>query len=108
MAVDKFEERSRRGADVFLEVLKSEGARHVFGNPGTTELPLIDALVDAPESTTSWRCKYDNGMAGSVLSRWFNKRVGDRRGKIGRAKLRSNSSSETTFVLYRSLKFIEI
>jgi benzoylformate decarboxylase len=39
----------RRGAAVLLEVLRSEGARHVFGNPGTTELPLIDALVDAPD-----------------------------------------------------------
>src|SRR6516225_4471405 len=39
----------RRGAAVLLEVLRSEGARYVFGNPGTTELPLIDALVDAPD-----------------------------------------------------------
>jgi benzoylformate decarboxylase len=39
----------RRGAAALLEVLKSEGARYVFGNPGTTELPLIDALVDAPD-----------------------------------------------------------
>ncbi|GAA0898990.1 hypothetical protein GCM10009558_088490 [Virgisporangium aurantiacum] len=23
--------------------------RHVFGNPGTTELPLLDALADAPD-----------------------------------------------------------
>ena len=30
-----------------LEVLRSEGVRHVFGNPGSTELPLIDALADA-------------------------------------------------------------
>jgi benzoylformate decarboxylase len=28
----------RRGAAVFLEVLRSEGTRYVFGNPGTTEL----------------------------------------------------------------------
>jgi benzoylformate decarboxylase len=39
----------RRGAAVLLEVLRSEGTRYVFGNPGTTELPLIDALVDAPD-----------------------------------------------------------
>ena len=39
----------RRGAAVLLEVLRSEGAHYVFGNPGTTELPLIDALVDAPD-----------------------------------------------------------
>ncbi|MEY2476334.1 MAG: benzoylformate decarboxylase [Actinomycetota bacterium] len=34
-----------RGRDVLLEVLATEGVRHVFGNPGTTELPLIDALA---------------------------------------------------------------
>ena len=39
----------RSGAAVFLEVLRSEGGQYVFGNPGTTELPLIDALVDAPD-----------------------------------------------------------
>jgi benzoylformate decarboxylase len=43
------ERNQRRGAAVLLEVLRSEGARYVFGNPGTTELPLIDALVDAPD-----------------------------------------------------------
>ena len=35
----------RSGRDVLLEVLRSEGVRHVFGNPGSTELPLIDALA---------------------------------------------------------------
>ncbi len=34
------------GRDVLLEVLRTEGVRHVFGNPGTTELPFIDALAD--------------------------------------------------------------
>jgi hypothetical protein len=38
----------RCGAAVLLEVLRSEGVQYAFGNPGTTELPLIDALVDAP------------------------------------------------------------
>jgi len=36
----------KRGADLFVEVLESEGVRHIFGNPGTTELPLLDALSD--------------------------------------------------------------
>ena len=36
----------RRGAAVLLDVLRSEGVHYIFGNPGTTELPLIDALVD--------------------------------------------------------------
>ncbi|MBE7212228.1 MAG: thiamine pyrophosphate-binding protein, partial [Gluconacetobacter diazotrophicus] len=39
----------RRGAAVLLEVLRSEGVRYVFGNPGTTELPLMDALTGCPD-----------------------------------------------------------
>lgn len=37
------------GRDVLLEVLRSEGVRHIFGNPGSTELPLIDALAGADD-----------------------------------------------------------
>ena len=36
----------RRGADLFVEVLQSEGGCHVFGNPVTTEIPLLDTLAD--------------------------------------------------------------
>ncbi|GBQ18472.1 acetolactate synthase [Komagataeibacter rhaeticus] len=39
----------RRGADILLEILESEGVRYIFGNPGTTELPLIDALQRRPD-----------------------------------------------------------
>ena len=35
--------------EVLLEVLRSEGVRHLFGNPGSTELPLIDALAEAAD-----------------------------------------------------------
>jgi CO/xanthine dehydrogenase Mo-binding subunit len=38
--------RLRSGADVLLEVLETEHVRHIFGNPGTTELPLMDALAN--------------------------------------------------------------
>ena len=38
----------RRGAEVLLEILQSENVEYIFGNPGTTELPLIDALSDVP------------------------------------------------------------
>ncbi|MGR9235228.1 benzoylformate decarboxylase [Rhizobium leguminosarum] len=37
----------RRGADVLLEILESEKVEYIFGNPGTTELPLMDALVNS-------------------------------------------------------------
>jgi benzoylformate decarboxylase len=33
------------GKRAFLEVLKQEGVAVMFGNPGTTELPLMDALA---------------------------------------------------------------
>lgn len=33
------------GREVLLEVLRTEGVRHVFGNPGSTELPFVDALA---------------------------------------------------------------
>ncbi|MFO0818912.1 MAG: thiamine pyrophosphate-binding protein [Pirellulales bacterium] len=32
------------GIEAFLEVLAGAGVRHMFGNPGTTELPLNDAI----------------------------------------------------------------
>src|SRR5437764_1297153 len=35
--------------DALLEVLRTEGVRHLFGNPGSTELPLIDALASADD-----------------------------------------------------------
>ena len=38
---------SRRvtGRDAFLSILADEGVDHVFGNPGTTELAIMDALA---------------------------------------------------------------
>jgi thiamine pyrophosphate-dependent acetolactate synthase large subunit-like protein len=33
------------GVDVLLEVLATEHVRYIFGNPGTTELPLMGALA---------------------------------------------------------------
>ncbi len=34
------------GIQAFLDLLAGHGVRHIFGNPGTTEMPLNDALVD--------------------------------------------------------------
>lgn len=36
-----------RAADAVLRYLEGEGVRYVFGNPGTTEVPFMDAMVDA-------------------------------------------------------------
>ena len=38
--------RNANGAGLLLETLLDEGVTHLFGNPGTTELPLMDALVN--------------------------------------------------------------
>jgi benzoylformate decarboxylase len=37
-----------RGKRVLLDTLIAHGVEHVFGNPGTTESPLLDALLDEP------------------------------------------------------------
>ena len=39
------------GKRAFLDVLKQEGVQYMFGNPGTTELPLMDGLADEPALT---------------------------------------------------------
>lgn len=36
---------ARAGKHILLDLLHSEGVEFVFGNPGTTELPLLDAFV---------------------------------------------------------------
>lgn len=49
--------------DAFLEILRTEGVDRIFGNPGTTELPLMDALAGAPD------LHYTLGLhEGSVVS----------------------------------------
>ena len=40
-----------RGSSAFLSILKDEGVTHLFGNPGTTELPVMDALGQHPDLT---------------------------------------------------------
>ncbi len=39
------------GRSAFLSLLKDEGVTHLFGNPGTTELPIMHALKDHPDMT---------------------------------------------------------
>jgi benzoylformate decarboxylase len=34
-------------AAVLMEILRASGVRYLFGNPGTTELPFLDALPDS-------------------------------------------------------------
>jgi benzoylformate decarboxylase len=38
-----------RGKQVLMESLVAHGVEYVFGNPGTTESPILDALLDYPQ-----------------------------------------------------------
>lgn len=38
---------SQTGADLFVDALSQYGVSRVFGNPGTTELPVLNALADS-------------------------------------------------------------
>ena len=49
------------GRSAFLALLKDEGITHLFGNPGTTELPIMHALSDHPDLT------YVMGMQESIV-----------------------------------------
>jgi hypothetical protein len=57
----------RRDASVLLEVLRTEGVNHILGNPGTTELPLVDALLDMSDITI---CEHSRRPAPSPC-RWL-------------------------------------
>ena len=39
------------GGSIFLSLLKEEGVTHMFGNPGTTELPIMNAMREHQDLT---------------------------------------------------------
>ncbi len=49
------------GGSIFLSVMKDEGVTHLFGNPGTTELPIMHALSEHPD------LEYVLGLQESVV-----------------------------------------
>ena len=49
------------GRSAFLQLLVDEGVTHLFGNPGTTELPLMEVVPDFPE------LKYVLGLQEAVV-----------------------------------------
>ena len=51
----------RTGRSAFLELLEDEGVTHLFGNPGTTELPIMAALAAHPNM------RYVLGLQESVV-----------------------------------------
>jgi benzoylformate decarboxylase len=40
---------SYKGRQVFMETLRAHGVEYIFGNPGTTEMPILDSLLEYPE-----------------------------------------------------------
>ena len=38
-----------RGIQIFMDSLRAHGIEKIFGNPGTTENPLLDSLMDYPD-----------------------------------------------------------
>ncbi len=49
------------GRNAFLALLRTEGVTHLFGNPGTTELPIMHALADEPD------IRYILGLQESIV-----------------------------------------
>jgi benzoylformate decarboxylase len=60
---------TRTGADLFVDALEEYGVTHVFGNPGTTELPVVQALSGADlEYVLALHEDIAVGMAGGYAS----------------------------------------
>src|SRR5258708_16720303 len=51
------------GRSAFLALLKDEGITHLFGNPGTTDLPIMHALKDHPDLTYVMAMQESLGVA---------------------------------------------
>jgi benzoylformate decarboxylase len=55
-----------RGRQVFMDSLVAHGVEYIFGNPGTTESPLLDALSDYPK--IQYRVALHEGVATGAAS----------------------------------------
>ncbi|WP_436900973.1 thiamine pyrophosphate-binding protein [Halovenus halobia] len=59
----------RTGAELFVETLEQYGVEHIFGNPGTTELPIVHATEDTDlEYILGLHEDIVTGMAGGYAS----------------------------------------
>ena len=57
---------SMTGKRALLEMLKAEGVEYIFGNPGTSEGPIIDLLGIIRNSSTS--CVYKRAWPWAWVS----------------------------------------
>ena len=63
-----------RGRRALLEMLRAEGVEYVFGNPGTSESPIMDELESFPD------LKYTLVMQEGVAMEWPTPTQGPRDG----------------------------
>lgn len=60
---------TQTGSDLFVDTLEQYGVSHVFGNPGTTELPVLRSLADSDiEYILGLHEDIAVGMAGGYAS----------------------------------------
>ena len=76
------------GRQAFVELLISEGITHLFGNPGTTELSIMQALPDYPDDPKTdaerdIKSRYDKVM-GSAVNPVLREGNSDRRAAASR------------------------
>ena len=70
---------AKRGRQVLLESLLAHGVDHIFGNPGTTESPLIDALPEYP--AIRYITALHEGVAVGAASFYAKRSISDVRRK---------------------------
>ncbi|WP_248515603.1 thiamine pyrophosphate-binding protein [Salinarchaeum laminariae] len=76
----------RTGSDLFVDALERYGVSHIFGNPGTTELPIVDATERSDlEYVLAAHEDIATGMAAGYAStrRYHADEAGGRGGEPG-------------------------
>ena len=77
---------TRTGGELFVDALERYGVSHVFGNPGTTELPVVDAIERSDlEYVLAAHEDIATGMAAGYAStrRYHADAAGGRGGEAG-------------------------
>lgn len=101
------------GADCFVDALERYGVEYVFGNPGTTELPVSNALADGDlEYVLGLHEDIAVGMAGGYASTRRSHRarrtgprlIGRRSARTRRGLLASRSGGGVELELHRAVR----
>lgn len=65
-----------RAGQVFMETLVQRGSTHIFGNPGSTENPVLDRLVDYPSIAYHMMLHESCAVAGATFHAMATGRTG--------------------------------